>query len=366
MSSFQKLSDSQISINGTKVKNNSTYISSGIPSLDHIIGGGLPSGSVFIVEEDVLGNYSRILNKYYLAEGIVCKHAIFIASADEDPQEIVKELPQPCAQPLEDDISDATQRTDKMKIAWRYQGLNQVESSFGCNTNFGHHFDLSKHIDNETIKNSQISYNLLESNGLRVNGFRNALFFNLLNSIKEAVNDYKSNGKQDKNILRISILSLGSPIWMALDCEEDSHEGYGQDLIKFMYCLRVLLRDTSAVAFVTIPSHLFDDDHLIKRLLYSIDNAVKIESFTGSSKETNPVYKDYHGLFHITKLSAIYSMVPYVPPSLDLAFKLKRKKFLIEKLHLPPELQETSEREQDDITATPYTCGGFKKKDIDF
>lgn len=173
-----------------------------------------------------------------------------------------------------------------MKIAWRYEGLNQVESSFGCNTNFGHHFDLSKHIDNETIKNSQISYNYLESNGVRVNGnenihqkkhnkmiyclfinfnhevccsgFRNALYFNLLNSIKEAVNDYKSNGKQDKNILRISILSLGSPIWMALDCEEDSHEGYGQDLIKFMYCLRVLLRDTSAVAFVTIPSHLFD------------------------------------------------------------------------------------------------------------
>lgn len=78
------------------------------------------------------------------------------------------------------------------------------------------------------------------------------------------------------------------------------------------------------------------DDHLMKRLLYSIDNAVKIESFTGSSKETNPVYKDYHGLFHITKLSSINSMVPYVPPSLDLAFKLKRKKFLIEKLHLPP------------------------------
>lgn len=30
------------------------------------------------------------------------------------------------------------------------------------------------------------------------------------------------------------------------------------------------------------------------------------------------------------------------------------------------ELQESSEREQDDITAVPKTCGGFKKKDIDF
>lgn len=98
---------------------------------------------------------------------------------------------------------------------------------------------------------------------------------------------------------------------------------------------KVLFKRTKKVLF-NYFLFFFQDDHLIKRLLYSIDNAVKIESFTGSSKETNPVYKDYHGLFHITKLSAIYSMVPYVPPSLDLAFKLKRKKFLIEKLHLPP------------------------------
>ncbi|XP_028177410.1 elongator complex protein 4-like [Ostrinia furnacalis] len=366
MSSFHKISETQTSVSGTKLKNNSIYVSSGIPSLDHIVGGGLPSGAIFVVEEDVLGNYSRILNKYFLSEGIICKHALFIASADEDPHEIVKELPKPCAQPLEDDIIDTTERTDKMKIAWRYEALNQVESSFGSTTNFGHHFDLSKHIEEDIVKSSQISYNYLENSEQNVNGFRNGLYFKLLQNIKEAIKDYKSNGKADKNILRISIQSLGSPIWMAMDCEEDSHERYGKDLIKFMYCLRVLLRDTSAVAFLTIPSHLFDDDHLMKRLLYSIDNAVKIESFTGSSKETNPVYKDYHGLFHITKLSAIYSMVPYVPPSLDLAFKLKRKKFLIEKLHLPPELEETSEREQDDITATPYTCGGFKKKDIDF
>lgn len=80
----------------------------------------------------------------------------------------------------------------------------------------------------------------------------------------------------------------------------------------------------------------FQDEHLIKRILYSVDNAVRIESFAGSSKETNPVYSDYHGLFHVTKLSTLYSLVPFVPPSLDLAFKLRRKKFVIEKLHLPP------------------------------
>lgn len=67
-----------------------------------------------------------------------------------------------------------------------------------------------------------------------------------------------------------------------------------------------------------------------------MDNAIRLESFAGSSKETNPVFKDYNGLFHITKLSALNTMMPFVPPSIDLAFKLRRKKFVIEKLHLPP------------------------------
>ncbi|XP_050362777.1 elongator complex protein 4 [Nymphalis io] len=364
MSSFHKTSLSLSSINGTKVKNNLPYISSGIPSLDFIIGGGLPVGGIFLIEEDVLGSYSRILTKYFLAEGVVCKHDLFIASADENTEEIVKELPQPCTSPSDEKVNEVS--SGEMKIAWRYEGLSQVESSFGSNANFGHNFDLSRHIDAETINNCNVTYCCLEQNENNVNSFKNNLYHTLLINIKEALlkEEYKNNSK-NKNILRVCIQSLGSPIWMALDCDDDIST-YGQDLLKFVYCLRVLLRNTNAVAFVTIPSHLFDNDCIMKRLLYSVDNAVRIESFAGSSKETNPVYNEYHGLFHITKLSAVHSLVPFVPPSLDLAFKLRRKKFVIEKLHLPPELQESSEREQDDITAIPKTCGGFNKKNIDF
>ncbi|XP_072941887.1 elongator complex protein 4 [Epargyreus clarus] len=365
MSSFQKTSNSIFSIPGTKLKNNLPYISSGIPSLDHVIGGGIPTGSIFVIEEDVLGSYSRILSKYFLAEGVVCKHAALVASADENPKNIVTELPQPCKAPSNE--KDVPHTNSEMKIAWRYEGLGQVESSFGSNTNFGHHFDLSKHIEEEIISNSNISYCHLLQDELQCKGFKNNMYFKLLSTIKNATSkeEYKSSSK-NSNILRICIQSLGSPMWTAMDCGDCAPSSYGQDLIKFIYCLRVVLRDTNAVAFITIPTHLFEDEHIIQRINYSVDNAVRIESFAGSSQETNPVYSEYHGLFHITKLSALYSLVPYVPPSLDLAFKLRRKKFVIEKLHLPPELQESSEREQDDITAIPKTCGGFKKKDIDF
>ncbi|CAG9563593.1 unnamed protein product [Danaus chrysippus] len=361
MSSFQKAVP-RSSLSGTKLKNNIPYVSSGIPSLDFIVGGGLPVGSIFAVEEDVLGSYSRVLSKYFLAEGVVCKHSLFVASADENPKLIIQELPTPCS--IQEDKTNQDVNSE-MKIAWRYEGLGQVESSFGSNTNFGHHFDLSRHMDEMSLRDVDVTYCHLKPSHGKSKGFRNHLYHDLLTEIRKVLSkeEYQS-GSKNKNILRISIQSLGSPVWLASDC--DNENKYGQDLIKFLYMLRVLIRNTTAVVFITIPEHLFEDNQIMKRLLYSIDNSVRIESIAGSSKETNPVYNEYHGLFHITKLSGVSSIVAFVPPSLDLAFKLKRKKFVIEKLHLPPELQDSSEREQDDITATPNTCGGFKKKDIDF
>ncbi|XP_050676994.1 elongator complex protein 4 [Leptidea sinapis] len=371
-SGFRKTTEAHPTVAGSKLKNNILFVSSGIPSLDYVVGGGLPTGGIFGVEEDVLGSYGRVLTKYFIAEGVVSNHHLFIASADQSPEETVKELPQPCVNPSNDRTSSNV--NNEMKIAWRYESLGKVESSFDYESNFGHHFDLSKHIDVETVKKCRITYcdlrkckNSNEDKSKHV--FRNDLYYNLIRKIENTLSNKEyDRDSNNKSILRISIQALGSPMWFSVDCDEEPLDcnAYGKDLIKFLYCLRRLIQDKNAVAFVTIPSHLFDDDHLMNRLLYSIDNAVRIESFSGSNKETNPVYSEYHGLFHLTKLSAMHSLVPFVPSSLDLAFKLKRKKFVIEKLHLPPELQDSSEREQDDITAIPKTCGGFRKKDIEF
>lgn len=68
----------------------------------------------------------------------------------------VNELPQPCTD-LPKEVTPKDGNVE-MKIAWRYEGLGQVESSFGSNTSFGHHFDLSKHMDKETVQKSSITY----------------------------------------------------------------------------------------------------------------------------------------------------------------------------------------------------------------
>uniref|UniRef100_A0A8B9RXM4 Elongator complex protein 4 n=1 Tax=Accipiter nisus TaxID=211598 RepID=A0A8B9RXM4_9AVES len=86
--------------------------------------------------EDKYGLYSNLLFKYFLAEGVVCGHDLFVASAKEHPDNILKELPAP----LLDDTyrnergEEATavkseDFQDSMKIAWRYQNLPKVEGN---------------------------------------------------------------------------------------------------------------------------------------------------------------------------------------------------------------------------------------------
>lgn len=58
--------------------------------------------------------------------------------------------------------------------------------------------------------------------------------------------------------------------------------------------------------------------------------SIELEGFNDPEKSSNPLYSDYHGLFHIHKLSNVNALKRFTPQSLELAFKLKRKKFSIE------------------------------------
>ena len=73
-------------------------------------------------------------------------------------------------------------------------------------------------------------------------------------------------------------------------------------------------------------------------------------------------------MFKINKLPCVNSMMPYIPESFDLAFELKRTKFVIECFHLPPDLSETVSRQgMDESAKNSSPCGGTSlKKSLDF
>lgn len=97
-----------------------------------------------------------------------------------------------------------------------------------------------------------------------------------------------------------------------------------------------------------------------------MDFAIELESFAGSDKETNPIFKEYHGLLYIRKIAALNTLAAYTPETHDLAFKLRRKKFVIEKLHLPPELQEPESTANASEIEPSMSCGSTTKHILEF
>ncbi|KAM6158066.1 LOW QUALITY PROTEIN: elongator complex protein 4 [Rhynchocyon petersi] len=379
-----------VSIPGTRpsVRNGQLLVSTGLPALDQLLGGGLAVGTILLIEEDKYNIYSPLLLKYFLAEGILNGHTLLVASAKEDPADILQNLPAPLLddnykkESNEDTCNHKTADSNvEMKIAWRYQLLPKMEQAGPVSSSrFGHYYDISKRIPQELIGASKwhgffLPEKLspsLEAEPCSLNhGYLKLLHF-IQSIIYEEGFDGSNPQKKQKNILRIGIQSLGSPLWDDdICCTENCDSGHS--LTRFLYVLRGLLRTSLSACVVTMPSHLIQNKAIITRVRNLSDTVVGLESFIGSEKETNPLYKDYHGLIHIRQVPRLNNLTCDVSDVKDLAFKLKRKLFTIERLHLPPDLSDTVSRSsKQDLAASAEVlgpgCGMMAggKKHLDF
>ncbi|XP_040351469.1 elongator complex protein 4 isoform X1 [Herpailurus yagouaroundi] len=384
-SSYSRL----VSIAGTRpsVRNGQLLVSTGLPALDQLLGGGLAVGTVLLIEEDKYNIYSSLLFKYFLAEGIINGHTLLVASAKEDPADILQELPAPL---LDDNVKkdfdeDAcnhktAESNIKMKIAWRYQLLPKMEAGPVSSSRFGHYYDASKKMPQELIEASKWhGFFFPEKSSSTLNIEPCSLthgYIKLLQFIQNIIYEEGFDGsnpqvKKQKNILRIGIQNLGSPLWGDDICCMEN--GNSHSLTKFLYVLRGLLRTSLSACMITMPTHLIQNKAIISRVTNLSDTVVGLESFIGSERETNPLYKDYHGLIHIRQIPRLNNLIYDVSDVKDLAFKLKRKLFTIERLHLPPDLSDTVSRSSKQDLAEPSKllgpgCGVMAggKKHLDF
>jgi elongator complex protein 4 len=335
-SSFKKKSTTKPTYpRGTKPSfhNSSLLVSTGVPSLDSLLGGGIAVGTAIFIEEDAYSTYSTFLVKYFLSEGIMSGHELFVSNGKEDPRKIVNGLPSVADEAVK--VAKESSSSESMKIAWRYQNQPEVESSFS--KQFGHFYDLSKHMDKGRLEEAKTTYFPSQWKG-------NSLSYDeLIRKIQDHVDGSHFGVSEaltgQRNVLRVAVQSLGTPIW------NNGVIPSNNSLPIFLHKLRALLRQSYAVALLTAPTELLEELGNARDVERLCDSVVRLEAFEGSDKESNPLYKDYHGLFHFVKLPRINAMLPCQPETLDLAFKLKRKRFSIEKLHLPPDLSETVSRE---------------------
>ncbi|XP_065448581.1 elongator complex protein 4 isoform X6 [Chrysemys picta bellii] len=334
-------------IAGTRpsVRHGQLLLSSGLPSLDCVLGGGLAVGTLLLIEEDKYGIYSNLLFKYFLAEGIVCGHNLFVASAKEDPADILKELPAPLFDDVhknqvdekETAIKSKQESQESMKIAWRYQNLPKMEVSPAASARFGHYYDVSKTVSPELLKSIKWHrFFLPEEMSLHPEIKTCNMtcgYTRLLQSIQRIIYQEGFDGsypqKKQKNILRIGIQSLGSVLWGDDICCTDNPEDIFS-LTKFLYVLRGLLRMSLSACIITVPAHLIQNKAIMERVTNLSDTVVGLESFIGSERETNPLYKDYQGLIHVHQIPRLNSLICDVSGTKDLAFRLKRKQFTIE------------------------------------
>lgn len=112
--------------------NGQLLISTGVPSLDDILGGGQPVGTIMLIKEDRATTYAQLLLKYFIAQGITSGHHCAVASRDEDPAEMLKTLMWLSTSDRDDEEDGKTGKTDaesdRMKIAWRYSHLKRFET----------------------------------------------------------------------------------------------------------------------------------------------------------------------------------------------------------------------------------------------
>jgi elongator complex protein 4 len=168
----------------------------------------------------------------------------------------------------------------------------------------------------------------------------------------------KISTENPDNLLRVCISSLGSPVWYS--------ETFQKDVLKFLAQLKSIVRyNENIVCLITLPLHLINlmDDQLIFMIRRFVDVNINLESFDNVEKQTNEVFKQYHGIVHIKKLQTICAHQSHKPESFDLAFKLKSHRFVIEKLHLPPELGDSDSTERPSMSCA--TTGGGNKA-LDF
>ncbi|KAG6850811.1 hypothetical protein H0H93_008114 [Arthromyces matolae] len=347
--------------------------STGISSLDDILGGGLPlSCSMLVAAPDLHSSYGDLVNKYFIAQGLVSRHRLLVV--DDDAASFVRDImwtptgssPAP---DLHQDGDEIVERGDHqgIKIAWRYEGLKPFQTTVSdpasSNDDYCHNFDLGSRVPSSLVEKAFETGQLLH---LRTSTLGSSTITAVLSSIRNALESEASAFKAT----RICVPLLGSPMWGELK---------QQDIVYFLHSLRAILRQNpTACALIHIAPHLCTEAWggrgWLQRLAWVSDAAFTLAAFSADPSLTTS-FPNHHGLLHIHTLPAPHSIVP---PSdkfstlrglsasaggggggeNNLTFKSTRKRLIFETLHLDIEGGVGERRTAPPATLLPQPEGG--------
>ncbi|GAA5927558.1 Elongator subunit ELP4 [Sporobolomyces koalae] len=371
MSSFKKRSTVS-AIPGTRPSSSSAspLVSVGLPTIDDLLGGGLPLSTSLLINQDYPTTYSELLLRYYIAQGLESnQETIVVASAVEHggPDGIARVLmgtdKGTSATRKDDDKEDEEERKreeeikDKMKIAFRYESMKQhqttlnptqpVKTGEAAETVYCSTFDLTTTRALSTEDRSRL--HMFEIDEMQDSTGSSSEFYTALYERIESFVSQKGylhtnapSTSAPRRALRIAISSFGSPSWPGSSAPNH--------LYSFLHRIRSLLRRSNVSCLTTFPAYLYSTS-FATRLSHASDSVLSLLS-TSSSPSLSALYPSHQGLLTLPKLPSPSSLVP---PSTKLSllrnlggggqgrenllgFRVKRKRFVVEVVSEEPGL----------------------------
>uniref|UniRef100_A0A0K0FAR4 Elongator complex protein 4 n=1 Tax=Strongyloides venezuelensis TaxID=75913 RepID=A0A0K0FAR4_STRVS len=320
-------------ISGLKQKFRTYDISSGLESFDALFGGSIPCSSIVALEENNSTEYSEIISKYSIGEGITHGHKIFIAPSDGQDfrwskNGLLDKIPG-ISKYKEEDKDNVNEKiptlNDRLQIAWRYRSLNQVDSSLSRS----HRLDIHDTLTQKEIGAADITGYVSE----------NPTYQDLWNCLRTTIlQDEKIRNR--KGACRIIIDKLGSYV--------DSND----NLIRFLRLLQIYTRNLHCLIYITYNADVFDK-HVLNAILDISNGVFSLVAY----KHTRGLFDKFDGRLLIKKLPCITSVIPFKPRSVDLVFQKHKRYLEIRVFHLPPSLGV-----EDDVGSRKDHLPGNKRK----
>ncbi|KAL2521719.1 Elongator complex protein 4 [Forsythia ovata] len=349
---FSATSNTISQIPGLKHGPNGTmFLSSGIPDLDKILGGGFTLGSLVMVMEDPEAPHHMLLIRNFMSQGLVHKQPLLYASPAKDPRGFLGTLPSPMFSKDEKSRDRDAEQEKGLRIAWQYKkyfGEQNSELLRDGKSEYCNDFDLRKPLERHFYSGQQTDcISLQDSADLTTFHDRCSSFLS-------------QTPRNDRNITcagRIAIQSLSAP-----QCDFSDKEC---DMLSFIRSLKSTIRSSNAVAVITFPPSLVSPA-FSKRLQHLADTLVSVKAIPDEDKELAKLltgYQDMVGLLSVHKVARINTQVPTILEATTFSMKLRKRRSLI--------LECLNQAPVDGSTGSSYasssSCSGSSKTGaIDF
>ncbi|XP_022742832.1 elongator complex protein 4-like isoform X2 [Durio zibethinus] len=339
--------------------NGLVFLSSGIPDLDKILGGGFPLGSLVMVMEDAEAPHHMLLLRNFMAQGLVHNQPLLYASPARDPRGFLGTLPSPAAskdnKSYETDPDQSKNLQEKgLRIAWQYKkyfGENQLNFdgqkgslSLDGKHEYSNEFDLRKPLDRHFLNRQHVDcVSIQDSPDLSV--------------LRDRCSTFSSQFPRVSCAGRIAIQSFCAP-----QCAYSNMEW---DMLSFIRSLKSMVRSSNSVAIITFPPSLLSPS-FCKRWQHMADTLLSVKAIPDEDKDLAQLltgYQEMVGFLNVHKVARINTQVPVILEATTFSIKLQKRRYLV--------LECLNQAPVDGSSGTSYgtsgSCSGSSKAgNLDF